>query len=458
MIWKLSAAALAALLSLAAHAADHRVSTSQEMAQAVASAVAGDTITLAPGNYGSVVIHGGQWNKVHIGGTFIKDGTPALAGPVTIRGEAGHPAPVLASIDVRDSDHWRFDGVSVEPGCQPETFTAVHLAGDGLAFLRSTLTYGDPTGWDGPTWLQCAGHGVAVYGTNGLIEGNDISTVATGIQFIGDAEGGIARGNTIWRIGGDGLRTRSDDVLFEFNRLTQWRVTNPDRHYDCLQAWDEDQRFNGVVRNIVFRFNTCYAPPEPGVPLFKAPMGVTVTHTTAVGWLIEHNIIATNRTNGINFFDARGVTVRNNTVLDIDPDTITLAGERRTLIRVNGDPTSVIEGNITNWINPRSPMQLAGNLEREPGVYDDLFADWQAGDFTLIDPAGPGATIHSHSQPLPSGPLPAPAEPVIQATKEYWQVVVLDGVASTERVIAGAAAPLAEAEARAIADQINGGR
>ncbi len=421
----------------------HNVNTQLGLLNAILGAQAGDVIKLAPGDYGDITIHGSPHNKVIVGNEARYGASPVLTGQVTIRSaDFGNRASV-GVVDIEGA-WWTLQNLSILPGWRHEfSGPSVNLAGDDTAIIGCTLTHdNDPTGWTPQEWQERAGHGIQIKGARVKASGNYISTVATGIQVLDGSPDARVEFNSVSGIHRDAFRCLSSDATIAYNYAEKWRIGDAGNHWDGLQCWRGNQQFGGTLRNLVVRGNFFYAPHEPEVANYVPCMGITVTHTIAENWLVEHNVIATDNPSGILFYDARGVTVRKNTVVDIRPGGFA----KRAVIRVNGDAACVIEGNLTNRFDPTSPMQMANNAVITEAEYDSYFQDWQAGNFTLIDPAGPGATITPRNQPLP---IKTP--PVVPATVESWQVMEIGGKLEAVRVIEGASAPLTEAEARALA-------
>lgn len=373
-----------ASLGFNANASTTVVTNDVELARAIVNASAGDTIELAPGNYGQMLIIGGQYNQVIVGNKRIYKKTPILTGGVTIKSQDVNNRATLEYIDVRQSDYWQFDSLDVRPTPSGTAFIAVKLNGNDMSFKNSTVSYGDYSGWTAQDWENNAGRGVFVDGNNAVIENNTLHGVNMGIIVNHYAYNANVLNNTIDGLAGDGGRPLGDYATFEGNIFKNFRNVNGN-HDDCIQSFSKTGGVIGAgsVDGVQIRGNLCIASEDQKDPLYSTPQGYASFNGEMKDWVIEDNILVSSAYHGIALGDASGTIIRNNTILDDNP---LVNGEDTVWIRIDANSSGVpnlIEDNLTNIIVDTGFADLAGNVEIQYADYDNWFVDWQNGDFNL---------------------------------------------------------------------------
>lgn len=336
--------------------------TDEELAQAIAFCSGGDMIELT-GSFGPVLIEGNPYNKVRVGSVTIYNGAPVLSAPVMIRSADIDEPATFPKIDVRQSDYWRFIGLEVSPGYQPNTFTAMDLDGYEIQAVNCKISYGYPTGWTPADWLARAGNGIIMRGPRGLIQNCDIKTVSTGFQFVGNAAEGRAQWNCVNWFARDGCRALVDGVTLEFNTVSG-AVKVDANHDDCFQAWEEGKGQagqGGVIRNLVLRGNVFDGQIVASNPLSAAPHGISGFKTKAIGWLIENNTVLLSTWNGIVLDEAENCRIWGNKVVVTDPESDVFGS-----IRVTGDASNEVASNICDRLVLSPEIQARDNVQLKP--------------------------------------------------------------------------------------------
>jgi hypothetical protein len=361
------------------------VGSPAELASALSSANQHVAIACRPGQYGVLKIHGGQWNKIQVDSYFLSGACPTLDHKVVITSADPKAPAEFERIEIRESDRWIIDKVHVLPGWSNESTKAVQLYGNDLIFRNSFVSYEpeDTSLWTPINWVNRVGHGCDVKGKNCQVNDNTFKTVATGVQLQEGSDGSIARRNIIKEIHRDGMRLLSNNVTAAGNALYKWRVGHKANHTDGIQFYQGTKNTGGTLSGLVVKDNFIYAPPEPSVANWKAPMGFTLSNTHIKDSSFTNNIIATDRLSGMLFQSASNVRVAYNTLIDINPGD----GDKHTVLRFTGDDSCLIENNLTNLINDQaqdgSRPVVRDNWEIEERHYDKWFFNWKKGNFSI---------------------------------------------------------------------------
>lgn len=373
------------------------VETPRQFARALRRAPEGAVIELAPGDYGRLEIDGDTDAAV------IRSADPT------------DPARFTSAL-VLDVHDITFEGLFFQYvfSLEDEIYYRVFVFRDVSNFVfRDNIVAGDQAQGvseldDGHGW----GIGLTVWhGENVLLEGNEIYGFYRGLH-VRNHNGITVRGNEVHTIRMDGMNfVQVADVLVEGNHIHNFdRVLDSPDHSDMIQFWT--RRTDWSSHDIVIRGNLLNA----GSGWFTQSIFMRNERSDMQGSvdpeifyrdiLIEENVIINAHTHGITVGDAHGLTIRNNTVVQVasaaagDPE----AGRYTPAIRVaehNGDV--VVTDNITSRVvgyESQSNWQVSGNLAvqghstLEPGHYSSVFqggpADNPASFRYLAD--GPAAT------------------------------------------------------------------
>lgn len=289
-------AVIIALLTMgAAEAADLAAADARTLEAALARAEAGDRILLAPGDYGDLAI-----------------GPRRGKGSLTILAADPAAPPVFRSIFVRDAEDLTLAGLTVIYGAaaDPLAERAVEVRRSSsirLSGLRVASAANDRAGDDAS--------GVILRDSRDVrIERSHIHDVFRGV-VIYDSDAVTVSGATFSRIGSDGVAARGvADLTIENNSFSDFTPADPVKwHPDAVQLWSR-----GAVRanqRIIIRGNVVRRG-EGG-----ATQGIFVKSPEIASRdiLIEGNRIEQSMGQGIFVQNAAGVTIRNNTLVAVEP-------------------------------------------------------------------------------------------------------------------------------------------
>jgi len=346
--------------------------------QALAAAAGGETIRLAPGDYGLLNFQGRQDFAAPVTLTSADPGAPAV-----------FSRAVVANVADLVIDGLRFD-YRFSPGdvLWTQPFRFVNCRG---LVIRNSLFAGDVARGvspdeDGFGWAM----GLALRGCSGLaVTGNRIEGFHRGL-VIGDGTDVVVTANEVTGMRMDAMTFASmRNVRIEANHLHGFRrAWRSGDHCDMIQFWTN--KTTVPSRDIVIRGNLLQA--GDGDPTQSILMGNEEVAFGRAGRemfysrvTIEDNVILNGHLHGITLGAAQDVVIRRNTVLR-DPAFRALPDGARpvNIPRINVDPASVdvvVQANIvagvadaqTGW-TVRDNL-IVQDLERlQPGYAPLLFA------------------------------------------------------------------------------------
>lgn len=293
--------------------------------QSVESALAaapppGAVIQLAAGFYGDFVLRQAQ--------------------NLTISGRDGAQPAVFSSVIIEDSAGISLKAVTVDWSSRTGPATeGKSPAGSGVAVRidrsRDILVEGltvrsaeDGTGWTAEEWLANAANGISATGQNLTIRNNRLFFVRHGVALYG--ANGVVEGNTVAHFSGDGLRAIGDFNLVQDNFVHScYRVDA--NHDDGFQSWSlgpDGRAGTGVSKGTILRRNRIFSYLEPGHPLQCRLQGIGMFDGIYEDWVIENNLVVVDHWHGITVMGAQGVIIRNNTVFDPEENRVGPAGVR----------------------------------------------------------------------------------------------------------------------------------
>jgi hypothetical protein len=325
----LALAGLAAVLALAAPAADYHVAAQgggggdgsagapwPSVAAALASGrlAGGDRLLLAAGEYGRLVIQGQDFDP-----------------PLTIASAPGGRAHV-ESIQVQGSRGLTLEGLDVwpltptnvpnqRPG-QPLVQTSPNssqlvFAGLDIRGRQDALT--TYFNWSQQDWVSTwrAG-GVMLRGPDQTLRDSVLSGVGNAIQTLGDRAQVLD--NEVRGFSRDALRAFGEGTVFRGNRVQDcFKVDGS--HRDGFQSWADrkGQGIRPVVSGITLIDNVIieWAGP-PGHPLRCTMQGISLFNGPYRNWIISNNLVAVSAFHGIALFGGQSSEIVNNTVVQID--------------------------------------------------------------------------------------------------------------------------------------------
>ncbi|HRB81817.1 MAG TPA: choice-of-anchor Q domain-containing protein [Nitrospira sp.] len=344
------------------------VSNATELTAALQSAVGGETIALASGDYGQYTINGRMY--------------PSM---VVIRPQQ-NASPVFKSIHIQNSRFIQISGVSVLPrvASGDNVSTAVSISGQDIVFEKSMVNYiDDSSSWVASNWLNHARDGVGVSGTRITVRENVIKNIAFALSV--DATNSLISRNKIDGFRGDGMRGLGDGTVFEYNDVRNCRQVD-DNHMDGFQSWSNGPGGpgSGVVTGIVLRGNYFLESDTPNPIVTCNLQAIGLFDGMFKDWVVENNVVVVNHWHAISFYGAINVKIANNTV--IDPN---LTDNIRPWIMItshkNGTSSqnSIIRNNIAPTIDPGSGSTADHNLVSNAGNLSQIFANPVSLDYRL---------------------------------------------------------------------------
>ncbi len=128
--------------------------------------------------------------------------------------------------------------------------------------------------------------------------------------------------NLIDGFSADGLRGLGDYGLFEYNRVQNDTIGDPDddNHDDGFQSWSvgaDGQVGTGEVTGVTLRGNVFINATDPHNPLRNSMQGIGCFDGFFVDWVVENNVVITDHWHGISFYGMRDSRIVNNSVIDL---------------------------------------------------------------------------------------------------------------------------------------------
>jgi len=319
-MFRFPAAAFLLMAPAAACAATTHAATPAQLTAALKAAKGGDTIALAPGNYGALVL-----NQV-----FDK--------PVTVTSaDATRPA-VIAQMVLNRAVNITFSNLEVTSVTRLYDYLIRVNGGSGITFDKLFI-HGPLDG--APTDR----HGILVAQSNGFtIARSRIVQIGVGIA-VNQSRDITIRDNDISLIGVDAIEIPGvDGALIESNRMSKWRTIGA-YHPDGIQCWT-----TGVptaCKNIRIISNQFIGDPQPG-SAYVFPQGIWFGDEMKRGDYtnieITGNLLRCVNWHAIAMYvtPARGTIIRNNRI-----QACPASGTATIMpwIKIN-DPGAVVEGNV----------------------------------------------------------------------------------------------------------------
>jgi len=310
-----------------------------ELAAALSSAVSGDTLTLASGNYGALSL------------------TKTFTNYVTI--EAANPAapPVFTSFVLTNCAYIKVDGVHVSgtsDGGSGGRFMHVN-GGNHIQILNCEINGSVNGSYEGAHAFQIQNNPSFV-----TFSGNYVHDALNGIVVFG-CTNFVCSENVVDYIGADFFKLAGVNTgLFENNTGGGHLFPNATAHADFMQ-------FQSTSSDIIIRGNVYLAQNN------ERAQGIFLKDGTYTNVLIENNIIISGKANAL-FVNppASGVTIRYNTALN----TVGLGHNNASASAPSG---STVENNIvSNTVGSLSGTNVVAQYlagAGQPYYYASLYAD-----------------------------------------------------------------------------------
>lgn len=315
------------------------VADATQLASALLAAKAGDTISLAAGDYGTLALNGALTSQA-----FAK-----FDGPVTIKSaDVDHPA-TFTSVNLSNVSNLAFEGVKFDlVTSSAGNFTPFKVDNSSnIAFRNASFDGALVEGLGEKQGL------LVTDSKNITVEGSEFFNFWYGAGFH-DVENLTFRGNNLHDMAYDATRFSNIAVgLIEDNRYSAMK--NPQAaHRDMIQFWTEGD--STPSHDITIRGNVITSDDAPAMvqaiflyneAVTRHGAGKAMYYSNVV---IEDNYILGNHPNAIVVGPATGVSVKNNIVVQ---DTGNVASRPGWNPEINVDPASTgvtISGNTANEI------------------------------------------------------------------------------------------------------------
>lgn len=275
--------------------ATFNVSTSAQLRSALSQANGGDTIRLAPGNYGAVEINKQNYKS-----------------PVTITSANSNNEAVISKLAVRSSENIRFDDIDFK------------VSGGGRSLLvdgSSRITFTDAKFEGSMSGGYAVGMGLTVTNSRQItVENSEFLKFQRGGEFRKVTDLKVIN-NEVHQMTGDGLTfAQIQGGLIQGNDMHSMRG-NPKSSYhkDMIQFWTTST--DAPTRDVVIRGNRIDTDDGSTQSIF---FGNSMAKSNkSFYWqniTIENNTIVAGHRHGIYVEEANGLSIRNNVVVQ-DTDT-----------------------------------------------------------------------------------------------------------------------------------------
>ena len=260
----------------------------------------GDTVTLAAGDHGTLV---------------IKDQT--FSPPVVVRTDPEAPARVQM-IFVQRVSGLEIRGLSVRaaPDRKPKGDLVAIGEGGNILLDGIHVTSGDGfQDWSKAEWRPRVQNGVVLNSPGVTLQNSTIEGVYHGVTSF--KRGARVENNQISYFAGDGIRALGDLSVYSGNRI-ETCLTIDQNHDDGIQSWSVDAEGRpgkGVVKDVLIDRNVIRNGTHP----FGCHMqGIGLFDGMFEGWTITNNLIQANHWHGITVMGGTRVVVDGNIVIDQD--------------------------------------------------------------------------------------------------------------------------------------------
>ena len=293
----------------------YSVSTAAELQAAMLKVAGGDTVVLAPGNYGSLDL-------------WFKTMNPALTSTVTIKPSGKVGSAVLEALSVSGVRNLKFQGLgflytplSGEPSWTRK-FTVEKC--ENITIQNCAFKGGPALGQPDPAYEgQANGIGLGVIGCNGVkVTRNTFQTFHRGATF-GQTRNLEVSYNDIWDMSSDGIDfAEVQTVLIKGNKIHDFsKPPNSDAHPDFIQFWTSGTE--NPSTDVLICDN--YLDAGDGVWAQSIFMRNEVVDQGLRGddmlyrnFRIRNNFIRNGHSHGITMGECDGLEIDGNTLMQVD--------------------------------------------------------------------------------------------------------------------------------------------
>ncbi|WP_425082416.1 right-handed parallel beta-helix repeat-containing protein [Ruegeria arenilitoris] len=340
------------------------VTNAAELKQALASATGGETILLAPGDYGGLNLRDAKYGS-----------------NVTIKSADPNDMASFSQMSVTNSSNVTFDTVLFDYTYKSGDYnfqSPFGVYGSSNVTFKDSIFDGDVARGTG-TSIDGTGYGTGL----NILNSNNVNVV--GSEFKEWWKGLIAaKSDTvsvtqsdIHTIRSDGLVFDGvDNILVEQNYIHDFGgAAGSGDHRDMIQI---QRAYGSGSDNITIRDNVFdMGNGDYAQTIWMGGDGKSFSDPNVIhhNVLIEGNMIYNGHVNGIAIHAVDGLVISKNTILHVDEKTLT-GGVEIPAINVLSGKNVTIEQNITSQIigyNGQSGWTINDNVLLQPGEYDQAF-------------------------------------------------------------------------------------
>jgi len=370
----------------------YSVSTSEELYDALAVARGGDTIELAPGDFGDLTLNSKSGFDI------------TYDAPVTITSaDPGAPASI-SSMWLDGAENLTFDNVVFDYtyASTDEVWSAPFRIHNGADItIENSVFDGDVASNrndidDGYGFAK----GLEVTGTQGMtLTDNEFFDWHRG-TVMNTSQDILIHGNEMYDIRSDGMDFAAvQGVVIEDNYLHDFKDApgSPD-HEDMIQFWTtgtDTPTTDVTIRNNVLDIGEGSTTQSIFMRNEVVDQGLAGTEMYYQNIVIEENVIRNGHTHGITVGETDGLRIQNNTILAIDPE----HEQFHSVPAINLSPsenvtvTHNVVGRISGYDNEPGYVVVSNAFVQNtdpdmPGYYDQLFIE-----STLYEDGGVGSYV-----------------------------------------------------------------
>ncbi|MDR2920555.1 MAG: hypothetical protein LBV72_14480 [Tannerella sp.] len=336
---------------------------------------AGDTLMLYNGLHGNIFI------LSYINPSFI-----------TIKAMPSQ-TPILEKCHLRGAKNWRFEGITISSEPYGNYLNDVLFYLDTHSWhgpvsnieIKNCIFYSTVNPWiTTEDWNNKSSHGIKVNADNILLQNNTFKNVNFGAIIRGNYNQII--GNSIINFAGDGIAMQGSNNLLEANLIKNCYKVD-DNHDDGIQSY----ALGGIAAdNNIIRGNMILNYEDPNQPLLGPLQGIGCFDGPFHYWIVENNIVIVDHWHGIAFYGAIDCVIRNNTALDPAPSN----ASGPSWIDINEKESNgvksancIVKNNIVNTLRIKSNSNTQANnnlLITATEDYIKNFVNYANYDFHLL--------------------------------------------------------------------------
>ena len=320
---------------------------------------------------------------------------------VTIKAVNNHQA-VFTKIQLVNVKHVKFEGVKFDATGGTFSTTSPIFYSDNQSThitVENCIVQSAESSatWTKADWYEHSASGFQFRGGYITLKNNLLLNLYHAVEFQGEYS--EMYNNTIDNFCGDAIRALGNNGYFENNLVRDCYIDDYSiQHDDFFQTYKLGN--DRMSKNIVIRNNTFKIFDDP-VTQFVTDnnligtllQGIIITDGFADSWIVENNLIVSNKEHGISLYGARHCRVQNNTVVQSPLFTDTNGVPKIMLIdqgktgEANFD--NIIRNNLCGQYTPwtyDATSTVENNVDIDQSAYSNYsnyFVDYTANDFHL---------------------------------------------------------------------------